>query len=126
MAKKENLKNGFGSLLQKGNTITKDKTSVNNSTSEQTISAQEQERRRRAGRHKAGDGSKRSMESYAYTSLALEIDAYEKIRQIASLNGLPYRDIINAALRKYVELYEAKHGPVQTPRESNISADSLI
>lgn len=61
-----------------------------------------------------------------YTSLAVDAALYEKLREIARLNGLTYSDLVNAAMRKFIELYEEKHGPVVPPRESKISADSLV
>lgn len=61
-----------------------------------------------------------------YTSLAVDASLYEKLREIARINGLTYSDLVNAAMRKYIELYEEKYGPVEPPRESRISADSLI
>ena len=80
----------------------------------------------RPGRPPRGDTRVRSRESSCYTSLYLEREPYEKIREIARINGLSNKDLLNAAIRKYVKLYEAKHGPVEIQRESKISADSLV
>jgi hypothetical protein len=78
------------------------------------------------GRRPKGDTRPRATDAYAYTSLALDMDAYEKIRQIAIRNGFAIREIVNSALRLYIGAYEAKHGEIISPRESRISADSLI
>lgn len=59
------------------------------------------------------------------TSLVVDKSLYNQICQIAVANGLNYKDVLNAAMRLYIEKYEKKHGPI-TPRESNISADDLI
>lgn len=61
-----------------------------------------------------------------FTSLSLDVELYEKIREIARVNKLQYNEILDSAMRKYIELYEVKNGPVEIVRESNISADSLI
>ena len=63
---------------------------------------------------------------FRYTSLYLDSDLYEQVRQIAKRNSLSYSEIINAAMRKYIELYEAKNGPIVPVRESKISADSIV
>ncbi len=78
------------------------------------------------GRPARGDNRERAKSVHCYTSLMLEKLPYEKLREIARINGLSYKDLVNASIRKFVELYEAKHGPVETSRESNISAESLI
>jgi len=90
------------------------------------VSRQELERRSRTGRRPSGDTRERLTDDRMYTSLSLDEDAYTKIRLIARLNGQPYRDLVNATLRKYVELYEKRHGPVEQVKKPEISADSLI
>lgn len=126
MAKKEDLMTSFGKRISEGSPKEQKALAGPIPVSVETISAQERERRSRTGRRKAGDNSPRATDVYAYTSLALDNDLYEKIREIARRNGLPYKDLVNAAMRKYIDLYEAKHGAIVVPRESNISADSLI
>lgn len=129
MAKKEDLKNGFLKRIENGSPSPKTDQSPGNverEIGEHTISAQERERRSRSGRKRVGDTSARLTDSYEYTSLALDVNLYEKIREIGKRNGLPYRDIVNAALRKYIELYEDKNGPVTVSGEAKISAESLI
>lgn len=129
MAKKEDLMSGFGTRINEGSpTLRKSPAAPvdGERSGEREISGQERERRSRAGRRTASDTSKRVTESYTYTSLALDDELYEKIREIARRNSLPYRDIINAALRKFIELYELKNGKISTSRESRISADSLV
>ena len=90
------------------------------------ITGQEAERRSRVGRRNSGDDRIRLSEQTMYTSLAIDKDLYAKLRQIATINNLPYKDLLNAAIKKYIQLYEAKYGPVTSPRESKITADSLI
>lgn len=80
----------------------------------------------RPGRPSREEGRIRAHEKACYTSLYLDREAYEKLREIARRNGLSNKELLDAAIKKYVELYEAKHGPVETSRESNISAESLI
>ncbi len=129
MAKKEDLMTGFGTRISEGSpALRKSSTAPDDGerSGERKTDDQERERRSRTGRRSTEDTSRRVTESYTYTSLALDDNLYEKIREIARRNSLPYRDIINAALRKYIELYEAKNGPLSTSRESRISADSLI
>lgn len=125
MAKKSDLKTSFGERIKSGRPTSARPIEKDN-TDEQMISAQDRERRSRYGRKKSGDNSLRATDAYCYTSLALNLDLYNKVREIARRNALPYRDIINAAISKYIELYEAKNGVIKTPRESKISADSLI
>ena len=59
------------------------------------------------------------------TSLVIDKHLYRKIVQIAMDNGLSNKDVMNAAMRSFIERYEEKHGPLTLP-ESNISADELI
>lgn len=61
-----------------------------------------------------------------YTSLCIDQDAYEKLREIAHVNNLSLSDLVDAAIRKFVSLYEAQYGVVELSRESKISADSLV
>lgn len=89
------------------------------------ISAQELERRSLAGRKPSWD-RERLTANRTYTSLSLDSESYSKIREIARINGLPYKDLIDAAMRKFVELYEERHGPVVISGEPRISADSLV
>lgn len=58
-------------------------------------------------------------------TIKIEKEIYEKIVSISDHNGITIKDIVNASLRNYISKYEKNHGPV-TPRESNISAESLI
>ena len=125
MAKKEDLMNGFGQRINKG-AAPAAKEPEPGTVPSPKINPQEAERRSRVGRKKSWDTSPRLTDSYNYTSLALNEEIYKKIREIAVRNALPIRDIVNAALSKYVELYEAKHGPITPSRESHISADSLV
>lgn len=120
MNDKEKFTAGMGSLLDRK------PTKEPKAEASREISVQEQTRRERAGRHKNGDDREKLTANNMYTSLAIDKDLYAKIRIIAQVNGLPYKDLLNAALSKYIELYEKKHGPVTTSRESNISAESLI
>lgn len=59
------------------------------------------------------------------TSLVIDRTLYQQLCQIAVANNLTYKDVMNAAMRLYIDKYEKKHGPI-TVRESNISADELI
>lgn len=59
------------------------------------------------------------------TSLVIDKYLYRQIVQIAMDNGLTNKDVMNAAMRSFIERYEEKHGPLTLP-ESNISADELI
>lgn len=121
MSDKKSLSAGFGNLL--------DRRPVQKPASRPAgdeITEQEKERRSRAGRHRNGDSREKLTANIMYTSLAIDKDLYAKIRAIAQANGLPYKDLINASLSKYIELYEKKHGAVDVTRESNISAASLI
>lgn len=120
MAKKEDLMNGFGTRINEGSPALRKRPS--DSPNGERSGERKDNVRKRGANSEARKGS----QTYTYTSLALDDELYAKIRRIADDNSLPYRDIVNAAFRKYVELYEAKHGPVQTPRESHISADALI
>ncbi len=119
MNSKDDMIQGLDNLLE-------NKTQKTEKTASTEPSKQEQERRSRTGRPQNGDNRKRLTKEYAYTSLAIDKDLYAKLRKIAFDNGLPYKDLLDAAIRKYIELYEAKHGPVQTSSELKISADSLI
>jgi predicted DNA-binding ribbon-helix-helix protein len=125
MAKKEELMKSFGDRIAKGSPTQK-KAPATIADGEQMISAQEQERRSRSGRRATGDTSPRAAATEIKTSLSVDTELYDVLREIARRNGLPYKDLINACIRKYIELYEAKNGPVVLPRESRISADSLV
>ena len=110
MAKKEDLKNGLSNVLN------------NESANVQT----RQPFGGNPGRPQRGDTRTRAHENACYTSLYLEKEPYEKLREIARRNGLSNKELLSAAIKKYIELYEAKNGPVEIPRESKISAESLI
>lgn len=58
-------------------------------------------------------------------TVKIDRELYDKIIHIADSNIVNIKDIVNVALRNYVEKYEQKHGTI-TLRESNISAESLI
>ena len=92
---------------------------------EHLLSIPDVENRLSAGRPRKGDNRPRMLETNKRTSLTVDKDLYATLCQIAYDNGLSIKDVMNAALRKYISLYEAKHGPV-TRRESHISADSLV
>ena len=131
MAKTEELIDGFGSRIKQPETGVKNErkpkpTKKDKKPLAEPISEQERVRRSRAGRKKAGSTETRLGDTMTFTSLRLHTETYNKIREIARRNGLPYCDLINAAIRKFIELYEAKNGVIELPRESNISADSLI
>ena len=125
MAKKDDLMKGFGDRIAKGSPAPK-KANAADDSGERMISAQELERRSRAGRRATGDTSPRATSTEIKTSLSIDMELYDVMREIARRNGLPYKDLINASIRKYIELYEAKNGPVVLPRESRNSADSLV
>ena len=59
------------------------------------------------------------------TSLVIDKHLYRKIVQIAMDNGFSNKDVMNAAMRSFIERYEEKYGPITLP-ESKISADELI
>ena len=127
MAKKEDMKKGIENLLAGGpkpKPVPRERQVTDEADA--TISAQERERRSRTGRRRTDDTRPRATQAYNYTSLALDLDLYEKIRQIAIRNGLPYRDIVNAAMKLYIDRYEAKNGVIETSRESRISAMDLV
>lgn len=123
MAKKEDLLHGLDNLLDGA---PKRRQREAPAGGEQMISGQERERRSRSGRKAAGDNRERLTANLSYTSLAIDKQLYAKLRQIARDNELPYKDLLNAAIRKYIELYEEKYGPVEISPESSKSADSLI
>lgn len=58
-------------------------------------------------------------------TVKIDRELYDKVIHIADSNIVNIKDIVNVALRNYVERYEQKHGTI-TLRESNISAESLI
>lgn len=128
MAKKQDLIDGFESRIK--DTVRNDKKPAPRNASgrpaDKPVSAQELERRSRVGRKSAGSTESRLGDARTYTSLRINAEQYEKLREIARRNGLPYCDLIDAAIRKFVEQYEAKHGQVEVSRESHISAESLI
>ena len=124
MAKTEDLKNDFGNRMKKGTPVRKslDDRLKEGADGERTESAKAPTAAIRRGRAAA----ERIGHAYNYTSLHIEPGVYEQLREIARRNRLTYTEVVNAAFRKYVELYEARHGSLETPRESNISADSLV
>lgn len=128
MAKRQDLIDGFQSRLKE--TSKNDKKPAPRKTDGQPdgkpLSTQEIERRSRVGRKGAGNAESRLGDARTYTSLRINAEQYEKLREIARRNGLPYCDLIDAAIRRFVEQYEVKHGQVEVSRESHISAESLI
>lgn len=87
----------------------------------------EQERREytHRGRPRKGDVKPILSDTHCVTSLTLDRVTYNKICAVARLNGLSYRELVDAIFAKWVETYEQKHGPI-TARESKISADELV
>ena len=59
------------------------------------------------------------------TSLVINRNLYQVINQIAIMNNLTIKEVMNAAMKLYIDRYEQKNGPI-TSRESKISADELI
>lgn len=80
----------------------------------------------KAGRISSGDSRPRLTNNYQFTSFAVDREQYELIREIARRHGLSYKEVVDAAFKKYIELYEAKNGPIKIVRESNIRADDLV
>ena len=119
MGNKEDLKAGLNELLNRKPAAKKSKLE---STAAETQSKPAEMTEKRSGR-------KSRMEDVSggeqRTSLVIDKILYKQINQIAVLNGLTYKEVMNAAMRNFIERYEEKHGPL-TPRESNISADELI
>lgn len=124
MAKKEDLMTGFGNRMRKDPPVRKSLGDrlADEPEGEHPESAPEPVRTAPGNR----TASARIGRKYNYTTLYVEPAVYEQLREIARRHRLNYNEIVNAAFRKYVELYEARHGSLQTPRESNISADSLV
>ena len=117
MADKEKLMKGLDDLLEK---------KPSQKRKEDEAGAREAAHRNGVGRPRKGDNRERLSTTNMYTSLSLDKETYGKIRIIAQINNLSIREVMDAALRKYIGLYEAAHGEVVTPRESKISADSLV
>lgn len=59
------------------------------------------------------------------TSLVVDRDKYDKVKQIAIDNGLNINEVVDAAFELFVEEYEKRHGEI-TSRESRISARDLV
>lgn len=123
MANKEDMKTGLDALLTGSAKKAARKETV--PTREQLESAQNAHRKANAGRPRKDDTRERLSATRKTTTLSIEKGLYSKIGEIALLNGLNISEVVNGALRNYIKLYEKKHGEI-TPRESNISADSLI
>lgn len=82
-------------------------------------------RRGRPAKTEQPNGRDSLTTQFRRTSLMVNKELYKKISTIASINSLSVSEVINASLKLYITMYENKHGEI-TPRESNISADSLI
>lgn len=123
MGNKEDMKTGLDALLTGSAKKTSKKESA--PTREQLESAQNAHRKANVGRPRKDDTRERLSATRKTTTLSIEKELYGKISEIALLNGLNISEVVNGALRNYIMLYEKKHGEI-TPRESNISADSLI
>ena len=122
MGTKEDMKAGLTELLtkkvtaKKGQNSTPEKNEVKTSSHTPRVSQDKSKKRSRMENATANDYR---------TSLVIDKFLYQQIVQIAGTNGLSIKDVMNAAMRAYIERYEAKHGPI-TPPESSISADELI
>lgn len=126
MGNKEELKSDLTQLLTASNKKTKKSRLANfpeeNHTEDTNASQEQNTDAKRPGR-------KARLEKIGYndfrTSLNIDRNLYQSINQIAVCNGLTCKDVMNAAMRLYIEQYEKKNGPL-TPRQSKISADELI
>lgn len=119
MGNKEDLKAGLNELLNSKPAQKKSKTEPVSSDSSTRLTQQVENRPGRKSRMEDVSGGEQR------TSLVIDKRLYQQINQIAVLNGLTYKDVMNAAMRNFIEKYEEKHGPL-TQRESSISADELI
>lgn len=117
MGNKEDMKNGLENLLSQNKTSKK-----KDKRPSRMMEVQDEPKSNRPGR-------KSRMEQITSnemrTSLVIDRFLYQQMCQIAVSNNLTYKDVMNAAMRNYIERYEKKHGPI-TVQESNISADDLI
>ena len=82
-----------------------------------------------SGNRQVGRPKKEDTESFACkpkkkTSLQIEVETYEKIKQIAWDNRMSDNVIVNQALRLFIEKYESVNGPV-TVQESRSSANCI-
>lgn len=118
MAKKEDILKGAAGILQ-------ERTSKPSGKVVKPSSEREQKENKSTS-HDSTKPAARVQARRKYTSLCIDQDAYEKLREIARRNQLTYNEILDAAIRKYVSLYEAQYGVVELSRESKISADSLV
>lgn len=123
MGNKEEMMSDISQLLSGKSNGQKPKSKVKKAVPETKVSTEEA-----ATEHKR-PGRKSRLEKIGYndfrTSLNIDRNLYKLMNQIAVTNGLTCKDVMNAAMRLYIELYEKKHGPL-TSRESKISADDLI
>lgn len=72
-----------------------------------------------------GHGGRSPIKNRYPTSLMVDRDKYDKVKQIAVNNGLNINEVVDAAFELFVEEYEKRHGEI-TSRESRISARDLV
>lgn len=69
------------------------------------------------GRPRKNDQLGRRMDGYDRTSLIINVEKWAKIKEIAFVETLTMKEIVELALDMVIERYESKHGEIKPQRE---------
>lgn len=99
-------------------TTLQDETDLINSIEDEALRKELQERLRRKrmvgrGRPRKNDQLGRRMDGYDRTSLIIPVDKWAKVKEIAFIETLTLKEIVELALDMVIERYESKHGEVK-------------
>ena len=98
-------------------TTSKDETDLINSIEDEELREELKERLRQKrligrGRPRKNDQLGRRMDGYDRTSLIINKDKWAKIKEIAFIETLTMKEIVELALDMVIERYESKHGTI--------------
>lgn len=51
--------------------------------------------------------------NYGRTSLIINLEKYEKLREVAFQKNLAIKDVLEVAMDMFIEKYESKNGPIK-------------
>lgn len=109
-------------------TTLKDETDLINSIEDEELREELKERLRKKrligrGRPRKNDQLGRRMDGYDRTSLIISKEKWAKIKEIAFIETLTMKEIVELALDMVIERYESKHGTItpNTDRKKDIN-----
>ena len=112
-------------------TTSKDETDLINSIEDEELREELKERLRQKrligrGRPRKNDQLGRRMDGYDRTSLIINKDKWAKIKEIAFIETLTMKEIVELALDMVIERYESKHGTIIPKADSKKDINEIF